>query len=153
MVEQEQDYKIDVWTPEGKRRALDMFFDDTLPAGAIDKLSEVERCVFMRGLKADGRTYSTLIVDGTKGIYHNLDNQLPESVPRDGITKIFLAAATAAYVVDSWDPIPIGETVAAIFLGAAAARGVYLNRKNKEKSDQNPDQNPDQNNDDDHPKI
>jgi len=54
------------------------------------------------------------------------DKALPAFVPRDKTTRNLIAFSAAAYIADSWDPFPIGETIAAITLSAATARGAVI---------------------------
>jgi hypothetical protein len=54
--------------------------------------------------------------------------QIPSSIKRDLTTTFFIKSAVAAYVLDAWDPYPVGETVAAGLISAAIARGLWLER-------------------------
>lgn len=64
------------------------------------------------------------------------DRRIPAYVPRDKITKKLISAAVLAYVCDMWNPLPIGETIAALCLMTATARGAYLYKHNHKTTSQ-----------------
>lgn len=127
--------KIDVWSHNGLEKAANDFFDGNLPDRAIDNLPYTEQRLVCIAIKRDSRVYSEALrpaVNLIRTTQKALDKTLPSYVPRDKITKAFVTAASTAYIADIWDPLPIGESIAAIFLGAATLRGKYLNRKNND---------------------